>query len=37
MSQENVEFLRNLFAGPESADKEALIAAGRDREPRRRP
>ena len=27
MSQENVEFLRNLFAGPESADKEALLAA----------
>jgi ketosteroid isomerase-like protein len=27
MSQENVEFLRNLFAGPETADKEALLAA----------
>jgi ketosteroid isomerase-like protein len=27
MSQENVEFLRNLFAGPESAGREALLAA----------
>jgi ketosteroid isomerase-like protein len=27
MSEENVEFLRNLLAGPEGADKEALVAA----------
>jgi ketosteroid isomerase-like protein len=27
MSQENVEFLRNLFAGVETLDKEAMLAA----------
>jgi hypothetical protein len=27
MSQENVEFLRNLFAGAEALDKEAMLAA----------
>jgi ketosteroid isomerase-like protein len=27
MSEENVEFLRNLFAGPQSLDTQALLAA----------
>ncbi|MEA2455910.1 MAG: hypothetical protein QOI45_2172, partial [Thermoleophilaceae bacterium] len=27
MSEENVEFLRNLFAGPQGLDKQTLLAA----------